>query len=161
MMHLSDRRRVELALPANLLHRMVTQCIGEGIRTEDDREIIAQFQRSALAALDGLNRREAFRVVRRVERAADLVMSELRGHAHATAFLALVLWIRDMLADGTLELIEGSDFDTAIEAVIATLTEAPDVVAAVDRSATKAASRIASKLDAAGYYPGHRREAAE
>lgn len=81
-------------------------------------------------------------------------MAEIKGHAHATAFLALTLWVKGMLDDGTLELIEGSDFDMAIEAVIATLEDAPDVVLQVDRSATKAEIRISGALANAGYYPG-------
>lgn len=60
MMHLSDRRRVELALPANLMFRMVSQCVEASVRTDDDKEILAQFQRAAIEPLSGLSRAEMF-----------------------------------------------------------------------------------------------------
>ncbi len=153
MMHLSARRRVELALPANLMHRMVTQCVSEDIRTDDDRNAIACLQRAAMEPMQGLTRDEAWRLACRVERAAGIVMDELRGHAHATAFLALTLWLKALLDDGVLELVKGSDFDQAMDAILATMEDAPDIMAQVDRSATKAARRIDERLRREGYYP--------
>lgn len=161
MMHLSDRRRVELALPAAVMHRVVSQCIADGERSDDDREVLALLREAASEPFDGLNGWERPRLMRRVDRLSMEVMSELMGGARAKAFLALTLWLKGMLDDGILVLIEGSAFDQAMTAILATMQDAPDVMAAVDRSATKAAGRIASRLSGLGYYPARRPEVAE
>lgn len=152
-MHLSDRRRVELALPANLMHRMVTQCVEAAARTEDDREVIDLLRQAAHEPMDGLDDAGRQRIMRRVDRLASAVMGELVGGARAKAFLALTLWLKGLLDDGTLVLVEGSAFDLAMEAILATMRDEPDVMAAVDRSATRAAARISERLRREGYYP--------
>ncbi|SBW12679.1 conserved hypothetical protein [uncultured Alphaproteobacteria bacterium] len=161
MMHLSDRRRVELALPAAVMHRVVSQSIAEGERSDDDREVLALLREAAAEPFDGLNAWERPRLMRRVDRLSMEVMAELMGGARAKAFLALTLWLKGMLDDGTLALIEGSAFDRAMGGILATMEDAPEVMAAVDRSATKAAWRISRRLSGLGYYPAARREAAE
>lgn len=155
MMHLSDRRRVELALPANLMHRMVSQCIDEADRSDDDREVLALLRDAAHEPLYGMEDAGRRRIMRRVDRLAGAVMGELVGGSRAKAFLALTLWLKGLLDDGTLELIEDSAFDRAMDAILATMQDNPDVIEAVDRSATKAARRIADMLRREGYYPGH------
>lgn len=161
MMYLSERRRVELALPANLMHRAVSAAIEPDIRSEDDREVISLLRQAAMEPLDGLNAGERRRLIRRIDRMGEEVMETLVGGSRAKGFLALTLWLKGILDDGTLVLVAGSAFDQAMTAILATMQDNPDVIEAVDRSATKAARRIADMLRRQGYYPAPQRMAAE
>lgn len=160
-MHLSDRRRVEMAMPARLLFR----CYGaamEQVETmnDADRQLLDDLKAACLeplADMIGTDRPRAVRLGRRIDRLHREVMAEFEDGTVLRAFMIALYWTRDRLDCGDLELVEGSLFDRAITRLLPQLEEAAGGLwDDMHRSATRGAARLHDRLQRAGYFPGRK-----
>ena len=153
--HLSDRRRVELALPSRLLFRCFQAAVdngGEDAGT-DDAQILAWLRESVLAAVSDLDPARTAKIAARCDRVQRNAMAEWEARPLMMAFLVVLYWVRDRTNAGDIVLIEGTPFDLAVTALIPRLeTEAGDVWDAMDHSANKGARRLHTAVVDAGYF---------
>lgn len=164
MTYLSDRQRVEMALPAVLLHQCVGSCIAsaeeKGLAPsaeEDrlfDREIMHLLTEACAAPLEGLDPRRAAKLAMRIKRTRDLVMEPYRDDTMMKVFLAVLHVVKLLTDDDAFLLIEGSDFERAITMLLPELEKHDDLWDAVERSGRKQARKILLRLQAAGLYQG-------
>ncbi len=110
--HLTDRRRIEVALPAVLLQR-VARVMLEQAKKIEHAECLERLDRACEEPFADLPRVRANKLRRRVMTLQAELFREYEERPVITVFLMVVIWLRDMLADGTLVLIEASDFDLA------------------------------------------------
>lgn len=156
--YLSDRRRVELALPAALLYRIFGTCIAnaeespENAETEYDREVIEALRIAAWEPLDGIDRKKQAKLASRINRMQAEIMLPFEDRPIMVCFLFVLFWLKGLLDDGTLELIEGSPFDTAVSALIPELAKHDDLWQAMEKSAAKNARKLTERLRAEGFY---------
>lgn len=153
---LSDRARVELALPAALLYRVMSSCVeagrASGEVTDQDDQCLLALSRAALAPLDGLPGSRVGKLRRRINRLQQSILNQLEHRTVMVCFLIVLFWLRDELDKGSLTLVEGSDFDQAVTALLPQLEAHDDLWTAMQRSATRQAARIGTALRSAGYY---------
>lgn len=169
MIHLSDRRRIELALPASLMARIVATLAGH---PETDKAVIAAIGRECdlaqMAPLQDLHPERQRALQQRLLRARIAALGWMENRSIATAYVAVVRWIQAVTEAGILVPAEDAPFLAACEALLQAIQERPqnlDLLADVDRSATRAARQIHLALRNQGYYcdvenPFERREAA-
>ena len=165
MIHLSDRRRVELALPPAMLARI---CATLATHPETPKEMIADIKREFDTAqlmpfVDMHSSRQKALLLRTLQaRAAALDWMENR--TIATAYVAVVRWLQGVTEAGILSIAEDAPFLGAAERLLAEIQARPEnveLLAEVDRSATKAARRIHEVLLGHGYYTDHANPFAE
>jgi hypothetical protein len=164
---LSDRRRVELALPARLLYGITGNCIGASVdkgkaETDADRQCLAWLKDACEEPLQGLSLDHRAKVATRIERAyRHVVQPWLDSNKNTAAvYLTVLYWLQDMLAEGRLVLIDGSAADKAITVILATLEDHADLWAEVEKSARKQAPKLTQSLQTMGYYTDAKRAAA-
>lgn len=157
--YLSDRQRVELALPAAMLYRIFGSCVVEakekGIdEREYDERVQAWLSSAAWEPLDGLPLDKARKLASRITRLQQAILAPFEDRPIMVTFLFVLFWLRDLLAEGTLVLVEGSTFDRAVSALIPELERHDDLWAAMEKSAAKNARKAKDRLRAEGYYQG-------
>jgi hypothetical protein len=164
---LSDRRRVELAIPARLLFGITGNCIGASVdkgkpETEADRQVMTWLEEACTEPLTGLPPEHKEKVARRIERAyRHVVQPWLDSNKNtASVFLTVLYWLQGMLDEGRLELIAGSAADKAITVILATLEDHADLWAEVEKSARKQAPKLTQSLQVMGYYTDAQKVAA-
>jgi hypothetical protein len=159
MIHMSDRRRIELALPASMMARIVRQLAGH---PETDRATIAAIGRDCdLAQLAPFQDMAAARqrdLHRRLWRARSAALDWMENRSIATAYVAVVRWIQAVTEAGILVPAEDAPFLAACEALLQAVQERPEnveLLGQVDRSATRAAGFIHLVLRSRGFYVDH------
>ncbi|CAB4195607.1 hypothetical protein UFOVP1299_22 [uncultured Caudovirales phage] len=154
--HISDRRRVELALPARMLYRAFrTATDNGGVDVEtNDSLILEMLETAVLSAFEGAREDRKFKLSSRCTRAQDHAMREFENRPLIVAFVVVLYWVRDRTDAGDILLIEGSPFDGAVSALIPRLEEeAGREWDEVHKSATKGAKRLHTTLQRMGYFP--------
>lgn len=156
--YLSDKRRVELALPAALLHRIFAACIehskgsAEGEEFEYDREVITALRVAAIEPLEGLDPRRQRKLAVRVTRMQAQILDPFEDRPIMVCFLFVLYWLKGLLDDGTLVLIDGSPFEQAVSALIPELSKHEDLWEAMEKSAVKNARKLTQALRGEGFY---------
>ena len=164
---MTSRAAIELALPARLFLSIAegkTFSCFDSLGQVTDRagydELLAiragltEAIEEALATLPAARRDSARRWL---IKANDTAFAALEGEPAAKALRAVLWWLADMLDAGRLDLIEGSTADRAITKLMAWLDDTFDLMRprerdALDGSARKHARRLATALEAMGYY---------
>jgi hypothetical protein len=153
MAYISDRQRVELALPARLLWSVIQCGYENGITAHD---ILSQIQTACMEPLDGLLPKEKLRLARRIDRVFSEVIDPLVSKGENTvtagkAGLVIYYFIVDLVDQGILELYSDTPMANAIEMMLPELTPLIEIKG-VDRSAQKQATKLITRLREMGYY---------
>ena len=149
----NDRRSIEAALPSSLLAVLLCQMRSDADNDDDDLDdIISGLQGDVDAALEGgdMSQRR-----RRLGRAVDAARQVLNGRTRAAVILAIVYLVGRLIADERLFLLEGSPFERAYCFIIKSVNKDPKnahLLDAVDKSASRAATRMRDILANEGYY---------
>lgn len=157
MRPLTDRQRVELALPAAMLYRVFATCVAraedhpDDAEMELDRQVLHWLAQAAVEPLDPARDEKQARRVSRLQRDA---LAPLEDRPVMTVFLVVLYWLQEQLETGVLTLIEGSAFDRAVTLILENLERFPDEMAGTERSARKGARRLGDWLRERGYYLG-------
>lgn len=156
MIHLSDRRRVELALPASMMARIVAHLAAQ---PETDRQLIAEIGRDCdlaqMAPMAGLQQDRQRVLMNRLRRARVAALDWMADRSIAVAYVAVLRWIKAMIEAGILVPAEDAPFLAAADRLLAEVQTRPenvDLLGHVDRSGTKAARRIHDILRGQGYF---------
>jgi len=160
--NISDRKRIELSILARLLYGVASQtsfsCFNAGRVV--DRQGFAELMavRSGLEAAavapfsDDQHARR--RQARKVDALYEDLTASLVGHPAAKVTLTFLYLVKDVIDEGILILIDGSDFAAAADKLIAWSSYATELPA-LDASARKQARKLREKLAAHGYFGGH------
>ena len=158
--YLSDRRRVELALPAALLYRIFAACMAHGAENPEideskfDEWVIGDLFKACHEPLDGLTLKRKKELVKRIERIQSEILTPFEDRPIMVCFLYVLFWLKELLDDGTLVLIQDSPFDRAITALIPELESQADLWDAMEKSARKQATKLTKILRSHGFYRG-------
>jgi hypothetical protein len=157
--YLSDRQRVELALPAAMLYRIFGSCVVEakekGIdEREYDERVQAWLSHAAWEPLAGLSPDKTRKLAARITRLQQAILAPFEDRPIMVTFLFALFVLRDLLDEGALVLVEGSAFDQAVSVLIPELERHDDLWAAMEKSAAKNARKARERLRAEGYYRG-------
>ena len=143
---------MELALPAALLYRVYATCVDRADASENDIHVLACLRTAAIEPLTGLAPDKARKVSERVMRVQRRLMEPYEDRPVMVAFLVVLYWLKGLLDDGRLALIEGSKFDEAVSLLLASLSEHDQLWNDVEKTAIKNARRFGERLVAEGYY---------
>lgn len=153
MTYLSDRHRCEFAIPAVLMQRVAGVILEPGLK-EGHAEVLECLGRACDEPFSDMPKAKADKLRNRVMVLQGELLREYEDRPVITVFLMVVIWLRDALDDGTLTLIEGSDFDQAATCLIDRISEYGDLVDGAYNSGRKNAIKLAQKLELRGYYQG-------
>lgn len=153
MTYISDRHRCEYALPAVLMQRVASVILEPG-QKDGHAEVLSCLDRACEEPFSGLPKAKAGKLRRRVMFLQGELLREYEDRPVITVFLMVVIWLRDALEDGTLSLVEGSDFDQAATVLIDRIQEHADLVDGAYNSGRKNAGKLAKSLERLGYYQG-------
>lgn len=153
MAYLSDRQRVELALPARLLWSVI-YCGVENKTANYDT--LFMVQGACMEPLEGLLPKEQVRLARRIDRLFSEVIEPITSSTTHTvtvgkAGLVVYYFIVDLVERGILVLYADTPMAKVIEAIMPNLTPLAKI-AGVDKSAQKQAAKLLSRLNEMGYY---------
>jgi hypothetical protein len=171
--HYNDRQRIELSIPALLLHALVSMAqfaVGsEGHIDAEADQADARAAEQALRRLTGEAMMQPFRgntpqvevkLLRRARRETAEVVGELDGQSAIKIAMALYYFLVELVDGGYLEVWEGSFVHEAIELLVPMMRDGfaqPDL----DASAQKQARRLLQRLQARGWYRPAVMQAAE
>jgi hypothetical protein len=124
--YLSDRMRVECALPAAVFYRLVYNAMIKAGTTEAEEQMVPLFRQARDNVFNGLADDKRKQLLRRTEKLVDEIMDRQEKVAPLVTLLTMVFWVHALLEDQRLILTAGSDLDRALDCIIATLNE-PDV----------------------------------
>jgi hypothetical protein len=150
MTYLSDRERIERALPARLVWH-VAKSIEDGGGQVD--AILAGLEASFNATLEGLDDGARLKLARRLYRACQVVTSGLEDRPVATALVAAREMVFALIDDGLWEM--DPDFDRAWDALATAIYEGDgnaELLETVDRSGTRYGRAALRRLQGEGYY---------
>ncbi|WP_417843002.1 hypothetical protein [Thalassospira sp.] len=153
MPYLSDRRRIELALPAEMLDPVVRVMLERGKNAEDDK-CLDLVKAAIREPFEGVDPAKRAKLQRRVTALRVELLAPYEGRPIVLTFQMLIIWLRDMIEDGTLDLVEGSAFALATDDLIARVIQHEDLVLKTQKSAIKNAHKLRRNLEIRGYYPG-------
>lgn len=161
---LTDRQRIELAIPARLTFGLVAaNCFGPDPNA-DPEEAAAELERSrarladllteaCLEPLVGLMPKDEIKIARRIERTVDAIARPYDGQPAIKLALVLFYFLSDLVEREVLELWEGSAFGEAwklLEPMFAHGFEEERL----DKSAQKQARKLLESLKREGLYSG-------
>ena len=155
---LSDKRRVELALPAALLYRVFSRCVEvtsfKAIpgQLTGDRVVLDWLALAAIEPMSDLDEKRARKLSARVSRLQRDLLLDFEGRPVMVAFLIVLFWLKGLLDTDRLVLVEGSVFDKAVSVLVPELAKHDDLWMAMERTAIKNARKIADRLENEGYY---------
>lgn len=160
---LTDRQRVEIAVPARLVLGLVaSNCFGLDPKAEDreaaEAELAASRQRlrdlmiaACMDPIDDLPPREGVKVARRIERLVDRLAMDFDQQPAVKVAMALYYFIEDLLQRERLILWEGSAMGEALS-ILLPMFEYGFEREQQDASARKQARRLLEKLQKEGFY---------
>lgn len=159
---LTDRQRIELALPARMVRRCAfcafamrdpeTGTADEGDVSPEGRVVLQDLATAIEEAFAGTHGVHREKLIRRLHRTSVEVLNPYEKRPLVVVSMAVLYWLRDELEAGTLELIEGSAADRAISAYIEALQDHEDLLSRTERSALRNSRVIGGRLRALGYY---------
>jgi hypothetical protein len=150
--YISDRRRVELALPAVMLQRVACILLERGV--DDNDQCLDLINSACGEPFEGLCASSRAKLENRVMVLQRQLLAPYENRPVVLVFHMLVLWLNAMLDDGTLTLVEGSAFAGATDDLIARVVKHDDLIDATARSARKNAQKLRRAVEMQGYYAG-------
>ncbi|CAB4122625.1 hypothetical protein UFOVP32_45 [uncultured Caudovirales phage] len=149
--YLSDRQRVEIAIPARLVLGLAAcNCFSEP-DADEVKKLKDLLLEACVQPLDGLDKKKAGQVARRIERICESCAVDFDQHSALKVGVALYYFLQDLLEREVLVLWEGSSFGEAMQ-LLMPMFEHGFAEHNVDRSAQKTARRLLTKLQTEGYY---------
>jgi hypothetical protein len=152
-MYLSDRQRVELALPAHVMMGVVIA----GVEDQDDdyRRCVTLLRTAAREPVADLDARKERKIQQRVRRLHHDVVRPYSGEGEDVGKFGLIVffWIAAMVETSYFVFAAGSAIDEALKLYIGAIehkAREPRVVA----SAQKQARKMIARLQALGFYQG-------
>lgn len=155
MAPLTDRQRVELALPARMLLRCMNTVYAQHTSPDDKEKTgktISRLDAACREALAGSLERD--KLVRRIERANAVALDPIANKPLMLAILTTGLWLKKLLDQNYLVLTAGSSFDQASGNVFASIADHQDLFAEFLDDARAESARMHARLQAFGYYAG-------
>lgn len=152
-MYLSERQRVELAIPARIMHSVVFS----GADTTDDasravaEQMIVLLNRTCMEPLDGLWPREQAKIARRIERTFNEVMRPYKDTTAGKVGLITYYLLEALIERNILTLYHDSAMAEAVR-IFQPYWEEVASIRAVDDSAKKQAGKLLAHLQSMGYY---------
>jgi hypothetical protein len=165
---LTETQRIEIALPARMLHALAMtkgfgcyDAAGNIVDANGHEEVVRLRKLLHEAALEPINdllsRREAIpfakRVMLRIDLAHEAVTKEWNDAANVKVGLAILYFTKALIDDGFLTLAEGSPVSEAVDLLIP-MVEHGHEDPKIRRSAMKAARRVLRLCQARGLYAG-------
>lgn len=169
MIHLSETRRIELALPARMLSSLSMgnsfSCLNRigGVTNKHDFAKLVEVRLWLhIAFWEPFNdypEMEAYRVRRRLAKLQDVVLTELHDQPGLKALYAILYWLQDITSGDNPILILTADsyFDKAVTRLLEWGAAQGQIIRGMDRidkSAQKQAVRIGALLNHMGFYLG-------
>ncbi|MDR6954191.1 hypothetical protein J2X65_003559 [Ancylobacter sp. 3268] len=153
MPYLSDRQRVEISLPPQVMLGVVIA--GVDREDADYRRALDLLKVAAREPIDDLPEDRAHKILERVRRVHKEVLGPYSGEGQDVAKFGLVAfyWIKAMVETGYFVFAEGSAIDEAMTLFIGAIEHRAQVPA-IDASAQKQARKLIRSLQALGYYRG-------
>jgi len=153
-MYLSDRQRVELALPARFLWSII-QCGADGGH-EASQNALKLIQTACIEPLDGLHGQDKLRIARRIDRVFSEAMEPLTStdsHSISAGKAGLIVYyfIVDLVDRNILELYADTPMADAITQILPELSSLI-AIKSVDKSAQKQAEKLFTRLRNMGFY---------
>lgn len=157
MTHLTDRARIELALPARLLRRCWAGIVeGHGAHGVDiapgHRLLLEDLRLCCEEALDGLIQAKAEKLRARIDRVATHALLPYEADALMKVTPMVMYWVRDRLEAGDLVLVAGSRFESCFDRLHEGLSDHGDLWQAVNKSAAKQAVKLHDRIVSQGYF---------
>ena len=161
---LTDRQRVEVAVPCTLVFALVTAgCFGidpdaDPVEGQAELEVKVKalrvlLERACREPIEDLTPRERGKMVRRIERVTQAAAKGWEGQPAVKIALTLYYFLRDLTEREILVLWEGSAMGEAME-MLFPMFEHGFHEAVMDASAQKQSRRLLRQLQTAGYYGG-------
>lgn len=149
--YLSDRQRIELALPAHVMMGVIIASV-DGY-DDDFKRCVELLKTAACEPVNDLDDRRARKIQERVRKLHHVAVDPYAGEGGDVGKFGLIafFWIKSMVESGYFVFAEGSAIDEALKlytAAIERKAEEPKVVA----SARKQARELIGRLQAQGYY---------
>lgn len=151
MTYLSERQRVELAIPARMIFGLVCGQIFSDPTAPEVEKIKKLMAQACIEPLDGLTPKKVGQVARRIERLHDEVAEMIDQASALKVSLAFFYLLDDLIRRGVLVLWEGSAFGEAITLMTPMFAYGFEE-AKVDKSAQKTARKIIAHLQEQGYF---------
>ncbi len=156
-MYLSDKQRVELALPASFLRRAFAPVVEKDARHNETMGFIKQ---ALIDPFEGLDDNKIDQLLRRTERIQSTLMLQHEKSSVFKCLLMVFIFVKILTDTGILNLVEGSNFDIAVTRLIDALGEHGDLWEDIRPTAEKHANRLLRQLQAMGYYQIEERQVA-
>lgn len=152
-MYLSDKQRVELALPPCIMMGVVIAGVDES--DPDFARACDLLKTAAREPVDDLPPRHAKKILERVRRAHKAAIEPYSGDGEEVAKFGLIVfyWIKAMVESGYFVFAEGSAIDQALALYIEAI-EHKAAVPKIDASAQKQARKFIAGLQQQGLYQG-------
>ena len=151
MPYLSDRQRIELALPATLMAEAIKNIVA-GNRTNDNETVLNWLLDAKGEPFIGIDGIKYYELSRRLESVEDAILSEFDGHSAGKIALAAAYFAKELTDTDKLMLNAESAFDKAYTAIISGLDDHADVMSGMDKSAQKGGKRMLQIAKSMGYY---------
>lgn len=152
-MFLTDRQRVEILLPVQMMLGVVLA----GANEENDafKECVGHLLKACEEPVSDLLPSQQRKILNRVERLHREVSAPYTKDGAEVSKLGLIVfyWLQGLVDSGFFVFAAGSEVDQAVALFIPAIEHAAQVEA-VDRSAQKQAGRMLEHLQSSGYYQG-------
>lgn len=151
---LTDRRRVEFALPAVIAFNVIAAIVtdpGDEVAAEKAARLRALVLKSCHDPLDGLTAPAAGKMARRIDRNAAEALKAVDNPPADKLGMILFYALESLIETGALELIEGSTFAEAMNLLLPALDQA-FAEPALDASARKQAKRLLAHFKTKGFF---------
>ena len=150
MSYLSDRQRVELALPARALWAVVKCATGEN--DQANLVILNKIQRACKEPLEGLSPKDHRKLSNRIDRVFSEAIEPFSSNV-SSGKMGLVIYylLVDLVDRDILELYTDSPIAEAINELLPALSPIIEIKK-VDRSAQRQAEKLFAHLREMGYY---------
>ena len=151
MTYLSDRQRVEISLPPQVM--MGVLFAGVERHDADFERAVALLKTAAREPLEDLPERHSRKILERTRRVHNDILGPYHGEGQDVAKFGLITfyWIQAMVESGYFVFAEGSAIDEAMALFIRAIEHRAQVPA-IDASAQKQARKLIRSLHALGYY---------
>lgn len=153
--YMSDRMRMELALPPALLRRCCRKLFSDHVPEEDRRErqaLLATLDQAISDAVGSLPAGRQEQLRRRLDRAIGDLLRPFEDRPLIDVFLTVFFWLRRLIEAGAINLIAGSSGAKALDALIEALANEEQIWINAEQNALVAAVEFGGRVRALGYF---------
>jgi hypothetical protein len=146
VMALTDKQRVEIAVPLNMLYYYVTAGGATGWQKAE-----GLLKAASLEPLFNLTYDRQIKLAKRIKRESDAARSAIPDSPPIVCFMVVLFLIRDLLASDCLVLHAGSNTDALLNSMIAAVARHQDYPS-LSQGAERYTAKLLSHFQARGYY---------